>query len=529
MGGTDPGKCPLCEAELRTGEDVCPNCGTDTALFNLDEGLEDLEPRKESQSLDELLASVLGDSPSEKSTASAATSKPAKASEPSELDELDLDLDLPDEPARKPKLDLDILEEDVLGTRAEGKSQAPERPAPPPAKPGRETPPKPPSAPEPRPEPKPGMTFECPECHASVEEDASVCYSCGAIFAEGDIFPCPECRTNVPLDAGRCPGCGLRFVEEAPSRPARPAAPPARPRREPPAGMGPRPSSLAGPGTPPPSGELVKRILTKYRALEQSRTLEMETRADLPGALQTAVTELRSLLSLARSVRLPVEEVQRKVAEATRRARSRDLDGAVRLAHGARLALEQSVGLQLAKRMEMVEAELRASRTRGNAFGVAESLLAEGIRLLEQGQVEAAYERLQRAKEDMSSSVGGQTDARYALQTAQEMVREIGPLGVGTTELQDFLSHGTEALRQGNYETASQIAATVQERATEGLQERLAEEMRGAKELVLNRKLQGHDVTRPISLLKQASASVKDRNFEEALRYLKALRQELGG
>lgn len=504
MAEEGPQRCVLCNAQLRPDDDVCPNCGTDTSLFDLDTDLEDLGSLKDTRSLDELLASVLNDPASP--SPSSPTAAQAETTGTEGLEDLDLDLDLPDEPVARPRLDLDILEEPTA------KPQPVDEPAA-----GAEETARPPAKDD-------ALTYQCPECGASVDSEAVMCYSCGALFASEGSFACPECQTAVPVDAPSCPSCGVYFVEDdAPSE--APASGSLRP--TPPPQMQPR-TSLAS-AEMAPSGELVRRIMAKYRRREQEQRGALEGVTDLQTALHSNVSDLRTLVALARSLRVPTESVQRKVAEATKRARSKDLAGAVRLAHGARLAMEQSVAIQLAKRLEMVEADLRDQRTRGNAYPVAEELIQEAVSHLESGQVELASEKLARAKEDLSSSMGGQTDARYALQSAQEIVQDMAPLGFQTTGLQDDIVRGQQALRQGNYEMAVQIAGTVQQRATESLQAGLAGEMKRAKEVVMNLKMQGRDVARPIALLKQASASIKERNYEEAMQYLRALRQEVGG
>ncbi|MFQ6013264.1 MAG: zinc ribbon domain-containing protein [Thermoplasmata archaeon] len=497
MADGDSNKCGLCGAELGSSSDVCPNCGADLSLLDLEEG-EGLDAIKQSTSLDDLLATVL-DNPE------MATSKKKEGGK--SFDDLDLDLEIPDEPVEKPRLDLDVLEEEPAPP-AEAVGEAPPQAEVPPED---EALPEVPTVPE-----EEVVTYECPECGARVAENASLCVSCGALFSE-ETLACPECNAEVPTGSPRCPQCGVQFLPETEAGPSFAAETVA-------------PWPTAGSGTrlaPTGSGHLVKSILDRYETLEQQPLLPSRDATALQRSLKEYVTYLRSLLILAKAVRVPTDSIQIKVADATRRARAGDLEGAVRMAHSAKLALEQSLALQVAKRLEMLQAELEENRTRGTPFPVAESLVKRAVVSLESGRVQSAYEGLERAREDVAASSGGQTDARYAIQTAKEMVDEVTPLGLRTGELETSLAQGEAALRHGNWERAAQTASSVQERVTETLQAGLLGEMKRIREKVMQLKIQGKDISRPIALLKQAGASIKEKSYEDAMRYLDLIKQDI--
>ncbi|MFQ5986162.1 MAG: zinc ribbon domain-containing protein [Thermoplasmata archaeon] len=520
MADSDSNNCGLCGAELETGSDVCPNCGADLSLLDLEEG-EGLDAIKQSASLDDLLASVLDDP--------GMTSSKEQKSEKS-FDDLDLDLDIPDEPVAKPKLDLDVLEE---GSSAEMEAEAS-------AGPRREPDDKPSTPREPgvldeapavadpreaeplsltedvRPEQE-ELTYECPECGAKVAESAEMCFSCGALFSE-ETLACPECGTEVVAGTPQCPRCGVQFVPEEVAMATAPSLTPETP------------APALRPGihlSPRASGRIVSTVLDRYETLERQPFSPSQDPLDLQRSLKEYVTYLRSLLILAKSVRVPTDSIQLKVADATKRAKARDLEGALRMAHSAKLALEQTLSLQIAKRLETLQADLENDRSRGFAHPVAEDLVQRAVADLEAGRVQSAYEGMERAKEDVAASSGSQTDARYALQTAREMVDEVAPLGLGDGELRSSLAEGEKALQRGNWETAAQMASSVQARATETLQDGLSREMKRIRERVMQLKIQGRDISRPIALLKQAGASIKEKSYEDALRYLNLIKRDI--
>ncbi len=510
MADGDSNKCGLCGAKLETGSHVCPNCGADLSLLDLEDG-EGLDAIRQSASLDDLLATIL-DEPG------MASSK--KEDEGKSIDDLDLDLEIPDEPVEKPKLNLEVLDETASpadgGAEATASGEAPEQIEAVP----KVTPVSEPSVEVPMEDE--GLTYECPECGSQVAENAPMCFSCGALFTEEGLV-CPECGTDVAAGSSQCPHCGVQFIHEDTA--AETIA----------AGGSSLVAELETPAVPepgsrlaaPPSGQLVRTILDRYETLERQPFSPSRDPVQLQLSLQEYVTYLRSLIILAKAVRVPTDSIQLKVADATKRARANDLEGAVRMAHSAKLALEQSLSLQIAKRLEMIQADMESQRSRGNASLVAESLVQRAIGDLEAGRVQSAFEHLERTKEDVAASSGSLTDARYALQTARKMVDEVAPLGLGDDRLQTFLAQGEEALRQGNWEAAARMASSAQEHATETLQDGLSGEMKRIREKVMQLKIQGRDVSHPIALLKQAGASIKEKSYEEAMRYLNLIKQDI--
>ncbi len=519
MADGDSSKCGLCGAELETGSDVCPNCGADLSLLDLEDG-EGFDAIRQSASLDDLLASVLDDP----------ELAPKKKEEGTSLDDLDLDLEIPDEPVAKPKLVLEGLEESSGPADSDPErpvaTEAPTEVIAPPGK-------KASDRVEPLAEVSPatelaadvpgedeGLTYECPECGARVAENAPMCFSCGALFSEESLI-CPECGADVPAGSQQCPQCGVLFIQEGEAVPAEGSY--IFPEQESSA------ISTSEVGlSPPPSGKLVRSILDRYETLERQPFAPNRDPTELQRSLQEYVIYLRSLIILAKAVRVPTDSVQLKVADATKKARARDLDGAVRMAHSAKLALEQSLSLQIAKRLEMIQADLANHRARGSTYAVAESLVQRAMGDLEAGRVQSAYELLERTKEDMTASSGSQTDARQALQTARETVDEVTPLGLADDQLRTSLAQGEKALQQGNWEAAAQMASFVQERAAATLQDGLSGEMKRIREKVMTLKIQGRDVSRPVALLKQAGTSIMEKSYEDAMRYLNLIKEDIG-
>ncbi len=478
-------KCPICEGDLGPDSEVCPRCGANASLLQTGDGGEDESTPMSPGSLDDILASVLDEPTVKQST------KTTK-----ELSLEDLDLEPPDEPPTRPKLELDILKEDILGKE----------------------------------EPK-SITFECPECGTEVNEAASLCPSCGALFAEGGSFECPVCGSNVSVEASRCPRCGVRFEEETSATAETTMLERAREvytgeEELPTADLEPvhqtgRVGDEAGP--------LVARVMARYSERKESSPLLAGDISNLHASLRDQVEAIRSLVSVANRLHVPVENTKNVIADATKKARAQDLSGAVKLAWSARLSLEQSLALQIAQGLEMLERDLHSRREEGRTFPVAEALVRDAMKEVQDGKVEDSFEKLQMARDDVSSKASGQSEAHYAIQAAEQFIAEIAEMNVDVSGFREVLAQGKAALRAGDWETASQLAASVQERANKGLQQGIADEMQRARQTVMELKVRGQDISGPINLLKQASACTKEEQYAEAMNYLRLFKKQVEG
>src|SRR6266513_448939 len=74
---------------------------------------------------------------------------------------------------------------------------------------------------------------------------------------------------------------------------------------------------------------------------------------------------------------------------------------------------------------------------------------------------------------------------------------------------------------------ATRIGKQAYDRLARDVPEFVQEEMRKARSQLLDLKLKGNDLAKPIGILKGASASVKQENWAEALRQLRSFYKDI--
>ena len=460
--------CPVCDAEIDADAKRCSSCQTDLSLFDVEsDGDLDTGPTKipDSASIDDLLDSI-------------AEGKEMKG---------------------------DIF--DAIKSAGQDGAASDD----PLAEPGR------PTAPE---VPGTAGVFECPVCGTTVGEDAKVCPSCGAEFSEEAVeeFECPACGATVEATATACPSCGVTFATEEEL-----AAPP-------------RGRSLAAEAKPtPPSPAMAEVRETVLRGrLEKAKAVRAATPRSAPPVdrralykeLPRLVNEVKPMLLTARKVGVDIEEPKRLINDAIAAGKRREIDRAVSLVSQSKVSLERSFAVQISARVESLLGDLEKAKAGGSRVGGVEGLLDESISSLESGDFVVSSDKANAAREEFEKIAGGYHRAKEALRGAEGLAEDSRVFDLDVREADKFIRQGREALGKRAYDSASQLADRATGAIKKVLPPFLNDEMKRARNRLLDLKMRGGDLTRPIGILKQASIHLKREEYADAMRFVRQFRRE---
>jgi rubrerythrin len=378
-----------------------------------------------------------------------------------------------------------------------------------------------------------GEQFLCPVCETLVAANATVCPGCGAEFSEGEAteYECPVCKASVPADAGACPNCGVRFADDS----ATANSPPSpiggrRPTSDVVAAS--RPGGAATPLAAPSALRPSRSpLLNRLEALRQTRK---EAERKIPSGdrkllyreLPKLVNEVKPLLISAKRIGLEIEAGKRIINDAIQAGKGRDIERAVTLIAEARRALDVAFVEFIGTGIERFVQEMRAAKGDAGVEIVTPSLI-EAVGRMEVGDYEAAWDAYQIALTRFESEAKDFHDARKTIEEGDRLAREVRAMGMDIQASERLLRQARDSLDRRDAGAALRIGTQAQDRLKREVPSFVQAEMRKARSQLLDLKLKGNDLAKPIGILKEASTFVKQEAWGEALRQIREFYEEI--
>lgn len=378
-----------------------------------------------------------------------------------------------------------------------------------------------------------GEQFLCPVCETLVAANARVCPECGAEFSEGEAteYECPVCKASVPADAGACPNCGVRFADDTATAKTGPSQIEAR---RPPSEVltaarpGGATAPLAAPSAlKPPRSPLLNRLESlRETRKEAERRIPSGDRKLLYRELPKLVNEVKPLLVSAKRIGLEIEDGKRIINDAIQAGKGRDIERAVTLIAEARRALDIAFVEFIGSGIERFVQEMRAAKGDAGVEVVTPSLI-EAVGRMEVGDYDAAWDAYQVALNRFESEAKDFHDARKAIEDGDRLAREVRAMGMDIQGSERLLRQARDSLDRRDVGAAVRIGRQAQDRLKREVPSFVQEEMRKARSQLLDLKLKGNDLARPIGILKEASSLVKQEAWAEALRQIREFYLEI--
>ncbi len=465
--------CPVCDTPIEADARVCPSCQTDLTLFDIGGGMDPVEmPVKDGRSIDEILASIMEGKEDHREIFETLKNVAREAPESAEVG-----AQAKPRPATEAAADL-------------------------------------------------GEQFLCPVCETLVSADATVCPGCGAEFSEGESteYECPVCKASVPADADRCPSCGVRFAEDAQT-----AAAPMGKIRGPPAAIEesrPEPVPTRSFATPTATGKPARTPLQnrieqlRRNRREAERRIPLGDRKLLYRELPKLVNEVKPLLVSAKRIGLEIEDGKRIINDAIQAGKGRDIERAVTLIAQARQTLDVAFVDFIGGEIDTFIQELRAAKG-DTGVQAATPKLQEAVGRLEAGDYDAAWDRFQLALGTFHTEAKDFHEARKLIDDGNRLAREVRAMGMDLRDPERLLRQGRESLDRRDVAGALRFGEQAQERMKRDVPAFVQDQMRKARNDLLDLKMRGNDLSRPIGILKDASALVKQGAWGDALRQIR--------
>ncbi len=266
-------------------------------------------------------------------------------------------------------------------------------------------------------------------------------------------------------------------------------------------------------------------IVEARRAAPEVGSLD---KASLYKELPRLVNDVKPLLLTAKKVGVEIGDEKDLISEAINYGKKRDVETAVRLIQKARAQLEYAFTSQLAKRVEGVLVEAERAKATGTDIGAILKLCAAATDALEARDYATAGEKVRSAKEEFDARSGGYSKARQEMTGLRELVGDAKRLGVTLPEVDGYTARAESAMNGKNFDQAAGLAVQARQALNKALPDALHNEMKKARNALLDLKVKGGDLTKSVGLLKQASIHLKREEYADAAKFVRMFQDELG-
>jgi len=241
--------------------------------------------------------------------------------------------------------------------------------------------------------------------------------------------------------------------------------------------------------------------------------------------LARMVAEMKPLLALAREKEVEIGESKGLIDEAAVAGRERQLDRAIDLVQRSKNVLMSKIDAQLAEDISKLNEEVNVARGFGGDISRAATYLKEIERARSAGDAEAAYVYVDKVRSEMLPITGRYNESKKKYAAMKELIANAEVFIVDTREARSLMVDASKALDIRDFDKLDIQVKAAQDRLYKAIPPRMNEEMRKAKDDLLEAKMKNVNITPLITILKSATSLMKAGDYSQALKEMREFRE----
>jgi cellobiose-specific phosphotransferase system component IIA/RNA polymerase subunit RPABC4/transcription elongation factor Spt4 len=413
--------------------------------------------------------------------------------------------------------------------------------------------------------------FQCPACSTLVSMDAKSCPGCGAMFIEPDEAEAaqPEAKPaevkvefEPPLAEVKPAAVSTRALKEPKAAPApspkekkveaetkdrkgplgwlrrkkkdekeeteeeeaeveeerKPAKAPAIP------GLAHEPSPEPAPEAPPAPKPVVEEIPVKKPEPIRPEAPAPDVK-DKGRDIARMFAEMKPMLSLALENDVDIAESKQLIEDAAAVARERQLDKAIELVQKSRELLLAKVDANISETLLQLKDELQIASELGGDVSRPTTYFQEIEKAKSSGDVEAAYVYADKVKKELLPITGRYNESKKKVSSLKALISDSETFIVDTKEARNMLIEASKAFESRDFDRVDFTVRNAEEKLFKAIPARMNEEMKKAKEQLVEAKVKNVNISPMITLLKSATSLMKSGEYGQAMKEMREFRE----
>ena len=243
--------------------------------------------------------------------------------------------------------------------------------------------------------------------------------------------------------------------------------------------------------------------------------------------LARLTAEIQPLMRLAIEKGIDVSKSRKLVDEGAMSVRARQMDEALESVRKARETLLESMTAGIEEMANDLKAEVKVAKTLGGEVSRATTYLSELEKARKSGDFEAVYVYADKMRNELLPITGRYNESKQKITSLRNLVADAEVINVNTKDARALLTDAARAFETNDFDKVDLSVKGATDKLYKDIEPRMDEEIRRARDLLVDLKERGHNITPLITVLKSARTLMKSKDYQQALREMRDFKEQV--
>ncbi|MGB2580876.1 MAG: hypothetical protein WBD03_00185 [Thermoplasmata archaeon] len=237
--------------------------------------------------------------------------------------------------------------------------------------------------------------------------------------------------------------------------------------------------------------------------------------------LARLTAEIQPLMRLAIGKGVDVSKSRKLVDEGAMSVRAREMDPALESVRRARETLLESLQDSVEQMVVDLRAEAKVAMVLGGEVSRANAYLDELEKAGRTGDYEAMYVYADKVKNELLPITGRYNESKQKISSLRSLMSDSEIINVNTKEVRVMLAEAATSFESNDFDKVDLTVKSATDKLFVGIEPRLGEEIRRARDQLVELKERNQNITPMITVLKSARTLMKSKDYPQALKEMR--------
>jgi hypothetical protein len=243
--------------------------------------------------------------------------------------------------------------------------------------------------------------------------------------------------------------------------------------------------------------------------------------------LARLTAEIQPLMRLAMEKGVDISGARKSVDDVATSVRARQVDNALESAKLALKQLTERMNESIDDMISDLRNETDVAKALGGEVSRASAYLGELTKARKSGDFEAVYIYHEKVKNELLPITGRYNESRQKISSLRNLITDSEVVYANTKDVKQLLAEATKAFDGNDFDKVDIAVRTATDKLYKEIEPRMEEEIKRAKNLLVEVKDKGTNITPMLTVLKSARSLMKAKDYPQALREMREFKEQV--